>query len=117
MKCKFSSHWKSLIPDFIVWSKLHKETTLFKTKETLLTTGSVQSLSCVRLFGTSRAAARQASLSITKARSSLKLMYIKLVMRFNHLTLCRPLLLQPSIFSNIKVYSNQSVLPIRWPNY
>ena len=117
MKCKFSSHWKSLIPDFIVWSKLHKETTLFKTKETLLTTGSVQSLSCVRLFGTSRAAARQASLSITEARSSLKLMSIKLVIPSSLLNFCCPLLLWPFIPPSIRVFSNESTLCMRWPKY
>ena len=74
---------------------------------------SVQSLSCVRLL----AAARQASLSITKSQSLLKLMSIKLVMSSNHLILCRPLLLLPSIFPNIRVFSNESVLHIRWPEY
>ena len=84
MKHKYSTHGKSLIPDFIGRSKRHKET-LFKIKETLLTTGSVQLLSHVRLFGTPRTAARQASLSITKAQSLLKLMSIDSVMPSNHL--------------------------------
>ena len=61
-------------------------------------------------------AARQASLSITNSRSLLKLMSIELVMPSNHLILCRPLLL-PSIFSSIRVFSNESVLHIRWPKY
>ena len=63
------------------------------------------------------AAARQAFLSITNSRSLLKLMSVKSVMPSNHLTLCRPLLLLPSIFSNIRVFSNESVLCIRWPKY
>ena len=75
----------------------------------------VQSLSRVRLFATPCTAARQASLSFTNSRSSLKLMSIELVILSNHLILCRPLLLQPSIFPNIRVVSNESALHIRWP--
>ena len=77
---------------------------------------SVQSLSHVWLFGTPWTAARQASLSIT-SWSLLKLMSIESVMPSNHLILCRPLLLLPSIFPRIKVFSNESVLHIRWPKY
>ena len=62
-------------------------------------------------------AARQASLSITNSRSLLKLMSIESVMPSNHLILCRPLLLPPSIFPSIRVFSNESVLHIRWPKY
>ena len=62
-------------------------------------------------------AARQASLSITNSRSLLKLMSIELVMPSNHLILCLPLLLLPSIFPSIRVYSNDLALPIMWPNY
>ena len=62
-------------------------------------------------------AARQASLSITNSKSLLKLMSIKSVMPSNHLILCHPLLLQPSILPSIRVFSNESVLPIRWPKY
>ena len=62
-------------------------------------------------------AARQASLSITNSRSSLKLMSIKSVMLSNHLILCHPLLLQPSIFPSIRVFSYESVLHIMWPKY
>ena len=62
-------------------------------------------------------AARQASLSITNSRSLLKLMSVELVMPSNHLILCRPLLLPPSVFPSIKVSSNQSALHIRWPKY
>ena len=78
---------------------------------------SVQSLSCFRLFVTPWTAAHQASLSITNSWSLLKLMSIKLVMPSNHFILCRPLLLPPSIFPSITVFSNESVLHIRWPKY
>ena len=78
---------------------------------------SVQSLSCVHLFATLWTAALQVSLSITKSWSLLKLTLIESVMSFNHLILCCPLLLLPSIFSSITVFSNESVLHIRWLNY
>ena len=78
---------------------------------------SVQLHSCVRLFVTLWTAARQASLSITNFWSLLRLMSIELVMPFNRLILCCPLLLPPSIFSSIRVFSNESVLHIRWPKY
>ena len=78
---------------------------------------SVQSLSHVRLFATPWIAARQASLSITNSQSLPKLMSIELVMPSNHLILCRPLLLLPSIFPNIRVFSNESALHIRWQKY
>ena len=78
---------------------------------------SVQSLSCVRLFETPWTAAHLASLSITNSWSLLKLMFIESVMPSNHLILIRPLLLQPSIFPSIRVFSNESALPIRWPKY
>ena len=78
---------------------------------------SVQSLSCVRLFATPWTAARQASLSITNSQSLLRLMSVELVMPSNHLILCCPLLLPPSIFPRIRVFSNESVLHIRWPKY
>ena len=76
---------------------------------------SVQSLSHVWLFATPWIAAHQASLSITNSQSLLKLMSIKLVMPSNHLILCCPLLLLPSIFPSIRVFSNESALCIRWP--
>ena len=76
---------------------------------------SVQSLSCVRLFVTPWTEAHQASLSITNSQSLLKLMTIKSVMPSNHFILCHPLLLLPSIFPSIRVFSNESVLRIRWP--
>ena len=78
---------------------------------------SVQSLSCVWLFATPRTAARQDSLSITNSQSWLKLVSIESVMPSNHLILCRPLLFPPSIFPSNRLFSNESVLHIRWPNY
>ena len=69
------------------------------------------------LFATPWTAACQASLSITNSRSLLKLMSIESVMPSNHLILCHPLLLPPSIFPSIRVFSNKSVLHIRWPKY
>ena len=71
----------------------------------------------VQLFVTPWAAARQVSLSITNSRNLLKLMSIESVMPSNHLILCRPLLLLPSIFSSIRVFSNESVLRIGWTKY
>jgi len=78
---------------------------------------SVQSLSCVQLFATLWAAACQASLSNINSQSPPKLMSIELVMPSNYLILCRPLLLLPSIFPSIRVFSNKSALCIRWPKY
>ena len=78
---------------------------------------SDQSLSPVRLFATPWIAARQASLSITNSRSSLRLRSIESVMPCNHLILCRPLLLMPPIPPSIRVFSNESTLRIRWPKY
>ena len=76
---------------------------------------SVQSLSHFQLFATPWTAALQASLSITNSQSILKLISIESVMPSNHLTFCFPLLLLPSIFPSIKVFSNESALHIRWP--
>ena len=78
---------------------------------------AVQSLGRVGLFTTPWTAAHQASLSITNSRSLLKLMSIESVMPSNHLILCRRLLLPPSIFPSIRVFSNESVLRSRWPKY
>ena len=75
------------------------------------------SLSHVRLFATPWTTARQASLFITNSQSLLKLMSIESVMPSNHLTLCRPFLLPPSIFPSIRVFSNESALRVRWPKY
>ena len=78
---------------------------------------SVQSLSHVQLLATAWTAARQASLSITNSQGLLKLMSIELVMPSDHLILCRPPFLPPLIFPSIRVFSNESVLCIRWPKY
>ena len=85
--------------------------------QTIYKLSSVQSLSRVQLFATPWTAAHQASLSITNSQSLLKLMSIKSVMPSNHLILCHPLLLLPSIFPNIRVFSNESALCISWPKY
>ena len=81
------------------------------------TFSSVQLLSHVQLFATPWTAARQASLSITNTQSLLKLMSIESVMPSNHLILCHPLLLLPSIFPSIRIFSNESALSIRWSKY
>ena len=78
---------------------------------------SIQSLSYVRLFATPWTAAHKASLSITNSWSLLKLMSTESLMPSNHLIVCHPLLLLPSIFLSIRVFSNESVLSIRWPKY
>ena len=78
---------------------------------------SVQSLSRVHIFATPWTAARQASLSITNSQSLLKLMSIESLMPSNHLILCCPLVLLPSISPRIRVFSNESVLHIGWPKY
>ena len=78
---------------------------------------SVQSLSRVQLFATPWTAAHQASLPITNSQSLLKLISIESVMPSNHLILCCPLLLLPSIFPSIRVFSKESVLCFRWPKF
>ena len=78
---------------------------------------SVHSLSHIQLFVTPWTAALQASLSITNSQSLLKLVSIESLMPSNHLILCHPLLLPPSIFPSIRVFSNKSVLCIKWPKY
>ena len=78
---------------------------------------SVQSLSCVRLFATPWIAARQASLSITNSQRSLRLTSMESVMPSSHLILCHSLLLLPPIPPSIKVFSNESTFPMRWPEY
>ena len=84
---------------------------------TFISPVSAQLFSCVQLFVTPWMAARQASLSITNSQSLLKLMSIELVMPSNCLILCCPLLLLPSIFPSIRIFSSESVLCIRWPKY
>ena len=86
-------------------------------KKAMLDISSVQLFSHTQLFANLGTIPHQASLSITNSWSLLKLMSIELVMPSNHLILCRPLLLPPSIFPSIRVFSNESVLCIRWPKY
>ena len=93
------------------------ESRLPKPKVISVQFSSVQSLSHVRLFVTPWIAARQASLSITNSRSSLRLTSIDSVMPSTHLILCRPLLLLPTIPPSIRVFSNESTLHMRWPKY
>ena len=88
-----------------------------KNSERVIIIVVVQSLSPVRLLVTPWTAACQASLSFTISWSLLRFMYIELVMPSNHLILCCPLLLLPSIFPTIRVFSNESALHIRWPKY
>ena len=88
---------------------------LFDHTFNLFIISSVQSLSHVQLFVTPRTAALQASLSTTNSRNLRKLISIESVMPSNHFILCRPLLLTPSIFPSIRVFSNELVLRIRWP--
>ena len=94
-------YWQSLLPEQLPF----------------LNVSSVQSLSHVQLFATPWIAACQASLSITNSQCLLKLMSIESVMPPNHLILCHPLLLSPSILPSIRVFSNESALHIRWPKY
>ena len=118
MKLSFlmSHHRKNTVRDKVIGKKwvylerntLHRVSVQFS---------SVQSLSRVQLFATPWTAAGQASLSITNSWSLLKLMSVESVMPSNHLILCHPLLLLPSIFPSIKLFSNESTLHIRWPEY
>ena len=98
-------------------SKTNSDTFFFNFLEAKCGLSSVQSLNHVQLFATPWTAGHQASLSITNTRSLLKLMSIESVMPSNHLILCSPLLLPPSIFPSIRVSSNESAFHIRWPKY
>ena len=109
-KNKFPTRWHT-------WRTGPSNTAEASTTELTLRFSSVQLLSRVQLFATPWTAARQASLSITNSQSLLKLMSIESVMPSNHLILCHPLLLLPSIFPSIRVFSNESVFCIRWPKY
>ena len=99
-----------------IWAPIKDHMKRYSTP-LLIQFSSVQSLSRVQLFATPWTAARPASLSITNSQSLLKLISIKSVMPSKHLILCRPLLLSPSIFPSIRVFSNESALRIRWPKY
>ena len=112
--CPDKSEFQSLQPVFL----LHLHTTdMGSLSSVSVQFSSVQSLSRGQLFATPWIAARQASLSITNSRSSLRLTSIKSVMPSSHLILCRPLLLLPPIPPSIRVLSNESTLPMRWPKY
>ena len=104
--------WKSLLPRIHYPARLIQKSQAVHVKAVI-----VQSFSYIRLFTTPRTAACQALLSFTIFQSLLKLMSIELVMLSNHLILCRPLLLLPSIFPSIRVFSNELALHIRWPEY
>ena len=95
----------------------HLETVLSKSHLINIQFNSVQSLSRVRLFATPWTTARQASLSVTNSQSPPKPMSVELVMPSNHLILYRPLLLLPTIFLSIRVFSNESALCMRWLKY
>ena len=122
---KLFSYWNTFLPIHKLWClycgtkakfhNLHLEELIIVSCNSKFS--SVQSLNHGWLFATPWTAARQASLSITNSRSLLKLMSIELVMPFNHLILYRPLLFLPSIFPSIRVFSNESVLLIRWRKY
>ena len=104
-----------LLFSFICWEK--SETIFWKSITFYLQFSSVQSLSHVRLFAALRTAEHQASLSTTNSWSLLKLMSVESVIPANHLILCHPLLLLPSIFPSIRVFSNESVVLVRWPEF
>ena len=109
-QCLFSVHNIPAILSFLYWGhvQFHFHIKYFS---------SVQSLSSFQLFAIPWTAACQVSLSITNSQSLLKLLSIKSVMPYNHLILFYPLYLLPSIFPSIRVFSNESALPIRWPKY
>ena len=111
----FDYQWKYLGLHISVW--IHLWVCLCSIGWICTQFSSVQSLSCVQLSVTLWITACQSSLSITNSWSSPKLMSIKLVMPSSHLILCCPLLLPPSVFPSIRVFSSELVLRIRWPNY
>ena len=131
---KWVSHWEMLLRLVVIalkckqiikmlhtWNLCNNKKYAYKCKISIkywqTEFSSVQLLSCVQVFATPWTAACQASLSISNSWSLLKLMSVKLVMPSNHLILCRPLLLLPLIFPQIRVFSNESVLLIRCPKY
>ena len=122
--CLVIGLWEPLYPLFmlrLVWVELqplaNRSPDSYSSDRSCQLFSSVQSLSSVRLFATPWTAARQASLSITKSQSLLKLMSTESVMPSNHLILCCPLLLLLSIFPSIRICSKKSALRIRWPKY
>ena len=124
--CIFPIDWLLKLVDIKVYARkdgdvfsfsicLSRSASRFSFADTLFS--SVQSLSCIWLFVTLWTATRQASLSITNSWSLLKFMSIESVMPSNHLILCCPLLLLPSVLPSIRIFSNESVLCIKWPRY
>ena len=106
-----------LIEFIVIWIEKEARKWNFHIRTVSVLFSSFRSLSSVQLFVTLWTAAYQPSLFITNSQSLLKLMPIESVMPSNHLILCCPLLLLPSIFPSIRVFSNESALPIRWPKY
>ena len=117
LECMHLSAKMEAIEDFGRWKDTRHLLLTFPELFCFSQFSSVQSLNCVRLFVTPWTAACQAYLSITNSRSLPKLMSVESVMPSNHLILYCPLLLLPSIFPSIRVFSNESVLHIRWPKY
>ena len=121
MPCSLLKFQPSITPQSYCFHKLISSQLqslhYLQSKVLYLLFSSVQSLSRVWLFATPWTAAHQASLSITSSRTPPKPMSIESVMPFNHLILCHPFLFLPSVFPSIRVFSNESVLPIRWPKY
>ena len=112
-------HFKYLTILFVDYTPVKQKITKNKVKCRLvrLVVVAVESVSCIQLFVTSWTAARQASLSFIISRSLLKLISLESVMPPKHLILCHPLLLLPSMFPSIRVFSNESTFCIRWPKY
>ena len=116
--CSISRLGQSTFFNSFSWKiRAYSNSIYFKSWEDSCQFSSVQSPSRVQLFATPWTTARQSSLSITNSRSPPKSMSIELVMPSNQLILCCPLLLLPSIFHSIRVFSNESALCIRWPKY
>ena len=107
----------AIVVTLLTLGSWEKNFSLIPSELIIKTLSSVQLLSRIPLFETPWSAARQASLSMTNSRSWTKMMSIELAMPSNHHIFCSPLLLLPSIFPSIRVFSNWSVLPIRWPKY
>ena len=114
-----TSHIRKILKSifFSLWSKLELSNCKRKYIYICLYISSVQSPSVVLLFATPWTAVHQVSLSIMNSRSLLKLMSIESVMPSSHLMLCHPILLPPSIFPSIRIFSHESLLCIRWPKY
>ena len=117
MACHLPIFYQNILARTRIWPHGEDIDDLFLHLTFPIISGVVQSLSCVQHFAIPWTAALQASLSFTISQSLLKLMSIESVMPSNHLILCHPLLLLPSIFPSIRVFSSESALCIRWPKY